>query len=1010
MPNWKKVIVSGSDATLTSVTATVGLVITGSAIITGSLGVTGSFNQAFASLASGLFAYAQGLTVSASGDYSHAEGAETTANGQSSHAEGISTTTNGFYSHAEGVYTTTIGLASHAEGFATVASGAYSHAEGGNTITSGRYSHAEGSSSIAAGTGSHAEGFNTVALGSYQHVQGQYNISSSAQSAFIVGNGTGTGALRSNLIFASGSQVQVTGSVIATAGFTGSLQGTATTASYVLNAVSSSFATTASNATTASYVVNTATGANSVDLVYGNMADNDQFRIRVGGTATNAGFAEIATADDGTEPIHVRQYSGVFSSLVRTATLLDGSGNSSFPGGVTAAAGLTITGSARITGSLRVTGSLDLVYSGIGGGISVTGHFPRLLLINSGSGALGAGGAVTSRDDNFATKSANADVFSVGAVDAGSSFVGRILFTKASSNSTNVSFYNSGAEGAFYISGSGNIGIGKTTPGAKLDVNGSAIISGSLQVTGGITGSLFGTASYTIATATNATSASYATVAQNVLNESSFALLGSPNVFTDNQTIEHSLQNGDGISAKGQYSHAEGSATTAIGTYSHAEGEGTAAIGQSSHTEGYGTRAATNIAYSSAISSGSVTIDGYGDLSTSFSGDEYLVIWDAVFDNLYGTIVRQIDSVSYDGLTDTNTITLYDTTITTTEANVGNITQGVANWTGDQTIPADWSHAEGYLTATLGNYSHAEGHITTAIGDYSHAEGHTTKAIGYASHAEGRDTIATGSYSHAEGISSIAQGSYSHAEGSSTATTGDYSHAEGSGTQAAGQYSHVEGAYASATINAIAAHAEGLYTIADGAFQHVQGQYNISSSAQSAFIHGNGTADGARSNLIFASGSQVQVTGSLIVSGSSTITGTQTISGSLIFATPTSPAFNGEIVRFGSGTLTTGQLYFLSSSGTWSLANANSTGSSTGMLGIATGTSPTTAGLLVRGYAASSSYTTATGSIVYAATSSGLMTTTSPSSSNHVVRVVGYVTTIPNTIYFAPDPTFVTLA
>ena len=40
-------------------------------------------------------------------------------------------------------------------------------------------------------------------------------------------------------------------------------------------------------------------------------------------------------------------------------------------------------------------------------------------------------------------------------------------------------------------------------------------------------------------------------------------------------------------------------------------------------------------------------------------------------------------------------------------------------------------------------------------------------------------------------------------------------------------------------------------------------QYNISSSAQSAFIVGNGTADGARSNLIFASGSEVQLTGSL---------------------------------------------------------------------------------------------------------------------------------------------------
>jgi hypothetical protein len=140
-------------------------------------------------------------------------------------------------------------------------------------------------------------------------------------------------------------------------------------------------------------------------------------------------------------------------------------------------------------------------------------------------------------------------------------------------------------------------------------------------------------------------------------------------------------------------------------------------------------------------------------------------------------------------------------------------------------------------------------------------------------------------------------------------------------------------------------------------------------------------------------------------------TGTVVISGSLTFApTSSAGAYNGEIVRFGSGTLVAGQLYFLSSSGTWSLADASSTGSSTGMLGIAVGSSPTANGLLVRGFAYSGSYTTSTGSIVYAATSSGAMTVTSPSSSNHVVRVVGYVTTIPNTIYFNPDATWVTLA
>ena len=65
-------------------------------------------------------------------------------------------------------------------------------------------------------------------------------------------------------------------------------------------------------------------------------ATNDYGRIAVGGTAANAGYMELSTADDGTEPIYVRQYTGVYTSLVRTATLLDGSGNTTFPGTVTA--------------------------------------------------------------------------------------------------------------------------------------------------------------------------------------------------------------------------------------------------------------------------------------------------------------------------------------------------------------------------------------------------------------------------------------------------------------------------------------------------------------------------------------------------------------------------------------------------------------------------------------------------------------------------------------------------
>lgn len=70
--------------------------------------------------------------------------------------------------------------------------------------------------------------------------------------------------------------------------------------------------------------------------IKGAMGSNDAWRVMGGATASNAGFLEIATADDSNEPIYVRQYQGMFNQVTRTLTLLDGNGNSSFPGTVSA--------------------------------------------------------------------------------------------------------------------------------------------------------------------------------------------------------------------------------------------------------------------------------------------------------------------------------------------------------------------------------------------------------------------------------------------------------------------------------------------------------------------------------------------------------------------------------------------------------------------------------------------------------------------------------------------------
>lgn len=65
--------------------------------------------------------------------------------------------------------------------------------------------------------------------------------------------------------------------------------------------------------------------------IIGTIADNDFWRVVGCASATNSGYLEIATGDDATEPIYVRQYNGIFRTLKRTFTVLDEAGRSRAP-------------------------------------------------------------------------------------------------------------------------------------------------------------------------------------------------------------------------------------------------------------------------------------------------------------------------------------------------------------------------------------------------------------------------------------------------------------------------------------------------------------------------------------------------------------------------------------------------------------------------------------------------------------------------------------------------------
>jgi hypothetical protein len=132
------------------------------------------------------------------------------------------------------------------------------------------------------------------------------------------------------------------------------------------------------------------------------------------------------------------------------------------------------------------------------------------------------------------------------------------------------------------------------------------------------------------------------------------------------------------------------------------------------------------------------------------------------------------------------------------------------------------------------------------------------------------------------------------------------------------------------------------------------------------------------------------------------------------------PEVAGEIVFFGTfrETVAAGQLVVFTNNGTigWHLADADTTTESTGLLGISLSAkvdgNANTTGVLVRGFARSSTYYTTAGDsdILYVSNTPGGITDTAPTGSGDVVRIVGYmVDDTFDLIYFCPDTTWVQL-
>ena len=416
---------------------------------------------------------------------------------------------------------------------------------------------------------------------------------------------------------------------------------------------------------------------------------------------------------------------------------------------------LLVTGSLTVTGSLRVSGSITGSIFGTASravSASMAVLAPSYLPLAGGTmtgDIYAAGRLFTFQDLTLGAGTTVGTIKTDGSKPIGIYPNFNFETTRFYANG-NVGFQNGGTytDTGYRI----QVSASNSVSGA-LQIIGTSVITGSLRVSGGVTGSLVGTASW----ATNATNATNATTA----TTADLALF--VNELNQNVVITGSLSNG--------------LSTTAVGLYSHAEG--------------YNTITGTQTAHESYITAGNVFING--DVTSLFTEGGYLYLYDVEFDNVYQYASFLINSISFTG-TETR-ITLADSSVNATTAYVGDLSyfKNNATFGGDKTIPT--------------NYSHTEGNTTIALGPYSHAEGLNTQAIG----------------------------NYSHAEGSNTITYGTSSHAEGLGT------------------------------IANSHYQHAQGLYNATSSIEGAFMLGNGVDDSTRSNLIFAAGTQVEITGSLNV-------------------------------------------------------------------------------------------------------------------------------------------------
>ena len=472
MPNWKKVLTSGSDASLNTLTVTNG--------ITGSLLGTASYAS-------------QALSASFATTASYVTLAQTASYVTLAQTSSFTTTaqTASFVILAQ-----TASFITTAQTASRVTSSGVFGPNGANSILTSSFATTASFVTLAQTasfvTLAQTASFVTLAqTASFVTTSQTASFVTLAQTASLAlrASGSLTGSLLGTAATASFVTTAQTASFV-TLAQTASFVTTAQTASYVLQAVSASFATTSTTQTAGNSTTAVATTAfvTTADNLKANLATptfttNITTPLVIGGTAVGSTLTYKTTTGIGTTDAHIFQ---VGDNGATEAMRITNSGNVGI--GTTPTTGYSLHVGKNLTGSASPVGiynagqiqsdaTTDAAYFQVRASTAAGAYvIPNLYHYYFSTSALGAGSSITNQYGYFAS-----------AVTQATNNYG--FYGNLSANATRWNIYMNGTAQNYFA---GNVGIGNSTPTAILHLKaGSATANTSpLKFTSGATMSI----------------------------------------------------------------------------------------------------------------------------------------------------------------------------------------------------------------------------------------------------------------------------------------------------------------------------------------------------------------------------------------------------------------------------------------------------------------------------------------------------------------------------------------